>query len=238
MRRTTVLRRWPAWLAFVVWTLCPAALAADLWIQPEPATAPPGREIALRLFEGKPFAGVERSWPARRPDLFQRVWKKGRSNLAGRAGEAPAARFVAAEPGTQVVAYSSEADRAYCKAVIVVGSSAAGEPLRWSELGQRLEIVPQSDPVALLAGARELEVQVLFEREPLAGARVVAVPAAAPEQGLRATITDEVGLARLALDRPGWWLVRVRHKPRDEEGRLEAGGELTATLTIASGKGR
>jgi len=238
MSRSANRFRWPAWLACIGLLFSPSALGAAPWIQPEPAAPLPGQEIVLRLFEGKPFAGQERPYDSRRVDLFQRLWRKGRANLAGRDGQAPAARFVAADPGIQVVAYSAGAARGYAKAVIVVGAPAAGDPLRWSELGQRLELVPQSDPVELLAGAGALEVQLLFEREPLAGARVIAVPAAAPQEGLRAGLTDEVGLVRLALDRPGWWVVRARHTPRDEDGRLEAGGELTATLTIATGAGR
>jgi hypothetical protein len=225
-----------AFLAFAASASLSVALAGDLWIQPEPAAPSPGQQITLRLFEGEPFAGQERPSDPDRTERFLRLWKKGRANLAGREERAPAARFIAAEPGAQLIVYDSPSAGSYCKAVIVVGEPAAGDPLRWSELGQRLELVPQSDPVELLAGANTLDIQVLFEREPLAGARVVAFPAAAPREGLRAAITDEIGLVRLRLDHPGWWLVRVRHRPRGADGHSASGSELTATLTIAAGE--
>lgn len=224
-----------AWLACLALGSVPAALASDLWIQPEPAAPSPGQQVTLRLFEGQPFSGEERPFVADRADRFLRVWKKGRANLGGSEGRTPAARFVAAEAGAQLVVYSSDAAGSYCKALIVVGAPAPDDPLRWSEFGQRLELVPQTDPVELLAGAGALEAQVLFEREPLAGARVVAFPASAPKEGLRATVTDEIGLVKLKLDQPGWWLVRVRHRSRGENGRAENGRELTATLMIAAG---
>jgi len=227
-----------AWPTCIVLALCPAALAAEIWIQPAPVSPLPGQEVTLRLYEGDPFSGRERPWVAARTDPFQRVWKKGRASLAGGEGRPPASRFVAAEPGTHVVAYSSDAAGGYCKAVVVIGAASPGEPLRWSEVGQRLELVPQSDPVELLAAGGELVLQALFEREPLAGVRVVAIPEAAPQEGARSAVTDEIGLARLRLDRPGWWLVRVRHRPRDEEGRAATGEELAATLMIAAGSGR
>jgi hypothetical protein len=217
--------------------LCaPGALAGELWIQPEPPDPAAGQEITLRLFEGEPFAGEERPYTAERNGRFLRLWKKGRTGLTGLEGRKPAARFVAEEPGAQLIVLDAPSSGSYCKALVVVGAPGAGDPLRWSELGQRLELVPQSDPVELLAGASVLEVQVLFEREPLAGVRVAAVPASAPREGARSAVTDEIGLVTLTLDRPGWWLVRVAHRPRGGESRTAGGRELTATLMLAAGE--
>lgn len=199
------------------------ATAADLWVESGPPGARPGDAIAVRLFSGEPFAGTEQ--PYRADGLFQRLWRSGRANLSGAEGGLPAARFQAGEAGVQVIVYSDPDAGAFAKSVLVVGDAAVEDPLRYSELGQRLEIVPQSDPVELLRRGGVLEVQVLFEREPLAGARVVAVPQADPQGGLEAAITDEIGLARLQLGHGGRWLVRVRHRP-------SGGRALSSTLTL------
>jgi hypothetical protein len=201
------------------------ALAGELWIEAGPAPVEPGGEVVVRLYDGDPFAGSEQPYRAAAVGLFQRLWRAGRANLAGVEGAPPLARFRVDEPGVQVIVYNDGGARAFGKALLVVGDAPEGDPLRYSELGQRLEIVPQSDPVELLRRGGTLEVQVLFEREPLAGARVVAVPAADPSNGLEAAITDEIGLARLRLGRAGRWLVRVRHRPGDET-------RISSTLTL------
>jgi hypothetical protein len=209
--------------------------AADLWLQPGSATPSPGEEITLRLFEGKPFAGQELPYTDARSTLFQRLWRKGRAELDGRNGRTPFASFTAAEPGVQLIVLNVGGSASFCKALLVVGAAKAEDPVRYSEFGQRLEIVPQSDPTRLLRQGGALEVQVLFEREPLAGARIVAIPREAPEEGLQAALTDEIGLATLKLDRPGWWIVRVRHRPRSEFGRTVERTQLSSTLVLAAG---
>ena len=115
--------------------------------------------------------------------------------------------FTVTEPGTQLLVYDDGVQ--FCKAFVVAGHPAEGGQLHLSEVGQRLEIVPQTDPVALLEGADVLEVQVLFEREPLAFAMVEAIPIEATERTAVRARTDEIGLANLALTRVGPWLVRV-----------------------------
>jgi uncharacterized GH25 family protein len=107
--------------------------------------------------------------------------------------------------------------------LLVIDQAGTDNPIRWSELGQRLEIVPQSDPVKLARGGGKLEVQVLFEREPLAGARVRALPEADRSGGAKMATTDEIGLASVVLDRPGLWLVEV------------ARGNVLSTLVLSAG---
>jgi uncharacterized GH25 family protein len=199
----------------------------------EPPAPRPGDEVIVRLYEGEPFAGTETPVVDSGGVLFQRIWRAGRSNLAGGASGGAAARLAVSEPGTHLIVFSDPASGRYCKAIAVVGDAPAGDPLRYSEFGHRLEVVPQSDPVTLRSGAG-LEVQVLFEREPLAGARVVALPEAAPSDGLEAAITDEIGLAKLNLARAGRWMVRVRHRPGGRSG--EGSGTITATLTLHAGE--
>jgi hypothetical protein len=189
---------------------------AGLWIVPEPASAAANQEIAIRLFEGQPFQGEERTYRPAKGIRFQRLWKKGRENLS-------AAAFRPAEAGVQLIGYSSPATGNFCKLLTIVGDAAENDPLRWSELGQRLEIVPQSDPVILLRNGGMLQVQVLFEREPLADVRVFALPQAAPVEGRKPERTDEIGLVSFRLDRPGLWMIMVEQ------------AEMSATLVLRAG---
>ena len=76
-------------------------------------------------------------------------------------------------------------------------------------LGLRLELVPGSDPSAP-ADDEPLPFVLLHEGVPLAGAQVVAIPAA-DRAAPRSCRTDRHGRARLLLDRPGAWLVKVVH---------------------------
>ena len=209
--------------------------AADFWLQPGSPTPAPGDEITLRLYSGAPFAGEELPYTEARAELFQRLWRKGRSDLAGQPDRTPFTSFSATEPGIQLVVLNLGGSKEFCKALVVVGAAKAEDPVRYSEFGQRLEIVPQSDPAQLLRHGGSLEVQVLFEREPLAGARVVAIPQGAPREGLEAAITDEIGLATLKLGRPGWWMVRVRHRPRSEGAPTVERTQLSSTLVLAVG---
>jgi uncharacterized GH25 family protein len=125
----------------------------------------------------------------------------------------------------QLVGYASTAGGDYCKTLIVIGDAGEGDPLRYSELGHRLEIVPQSDPVALAKKAGRLELQVLFDREPLAGAVVTAVPRKAPSEGVLRARTDEIGLVEFAIDHSGLWMVAVERE------------SLSATLVLLVGGG-
>ena len=77
---------------------------------------------------------------------------------------------------------------------------------------QRLEIVPQTDPVKLSRDGGTLEVQVLYEREPLAGVRLLALPRGAAADEHVIAITDEIGVAKFDLTRAGLWLVELAYK--------------------------
>jgi hypothetical protein len=174
------------------------------------------------LYEGRPLDGGELPYREDDVGLFQRLWRQGRADLRAAEGSIPAASFVAEHAGVQLLAFvSSQGDR-FCKSLVVVGDPPEGDPLRWSELGQTLEIVPQSDPVTLVRRGGVLEVQVLFEREPLADAAVSFVPQSEPGAAVSLR-TDEIGVVRRRLDRAGLWLVRTAH------------GSRVATLTVVAG---
>jgi hypothetical protein len=213
-----------------------ASVAEELWIAADPPVAEPDGQIRVRLMQGKDFSGEEQAYDPFLSRRFQRVWNDGRSNLGAGNGTLPAATFRASAPGVELLAYESRPTRRgagsdqvthFCKALVVVDGAAEGASLPWSELGQRLEIVPQTDPVGLLRRGGTLEVQVLLEREPLAGAAVVAMPAGDPGTSRRA-VTDEIGLARLELDRQGTWLIKVLRKESQDE-------VLVSTLVLEAG---
>ncbi len=197
-------------------SIAPVFGSSDLWLLPEPSAPRPGQRVVVRLMQGAPFEGVR--VPAEGTRKLQRVWKGGRQS----ADEG----FAPSESGVQLVVYDDGAGR-YCKALVVVGEASADDPIRYSEVGHRLEIVPQTDPVALGRRGGGLEVQVLFEHEPLAGAIVAALPGRAPREGRRTAVTDEIGLARFVLDRAGTWMVRVTHPP----------AKARATLVLQAGEG-
>jgi len=206
---------------------------AVVWLAHDPAHPAPGEEVTVRLMEGEPFDGAERGHRFERSARLQHLWKGGRSNLGAgdRSGEV---RIRPDAAGVQLLAYSSAPTERlgaltshHAKALVVVGDAAPANPLRWSELGQRLEIVPQSDPVQLLRSGGQLEVQVLWEREPLVGVSVEALLRGGPRSGLKA-VTDEIGVARFDLTMPGSWIIRVEHDTRSDEGAVLA----LATLTL------
>jgi hypothetical protein len=208
------------------------------WIAAEPVDPRPGDEVAVTLMHGGPFAGVEQDYHEDRGALFQHLWKNGRANL-GVEGGSPAARIRPSEPGVHLLAYGSAAGgrEHYAKALLVVAGAVAGGPLRWSELGQRLEVVPQTDPVDLLRRGGRLEIQVLWEREPLAGATVLAVPRSAPRTAPQQSVTDEIGVATFDLDREDLWMIGVAHSAPTED-RRSARVDSTATLVLAAGPQR
>ncbi len=92
------------------------------------------------------------------------------------------------------------------KLALEVGS---GGPHRQptAPLGLTLEIVPERDVLSLAAGA-SLPVRVLFRGKPLAKALVIAREKGAPDAPMSVR-TDAHGRAKLVLDHPGAWLVKV-----------------------------
>lgn len=93
------------------------------------------------------------------------------------------------------------------KALIHAGPVRAGPADR--PLGFRLEIIAERNPYGLRPG-EALPVRLVYENRPLAGALVVAFTRDRPLSKLRAR-TDARGRARLALDRPGIWLLTAVH---------------------------
>jgi uncharacterized GH25 family protein len=204
--------------------------AATLWLEPSSLRPAEGEAIEMHLFLGERFTGDERALDAERVVSFQRLDQKSRRHLDRTEGQLPVASFKSGSAGVEIVALTWQGLKGayFCKTIQVVGDAEPGHPLRFSELGQRLELVPQTDPVLLSRRGGTFEVQVLFEREPLAGVRLLALPKGDAVEGALTAVTNEIGVATFELERPGGWLIEVAHK---------AGGDRTrATLVLGVGK--
>jgi uncharacterized GH25 family protein len=90
----------------------------------------------------------------------------------------------------------------YMKTLVQVGTKK--DPTFGAVLGQKYEIVPLEDPMAVPAGG-SLGIQVLFEGTPAADVRVVA---RSVEFGNVEARTDASGQVRLTLEGRGEWLIR------------------------------
>ena len=101
--------------------------------------------------------------------------------------------------------------RRYLKSLLVAGNQSTSTWKR--KLGHRLEILPLSDP-SLVKPGETLSVRVLFDARPLAAAQVTAFGRRAKKVTERSSRTDATGTARLKLDHPGEWVVRLVHMRR------------------------
>ena len=111
----------------------------------------------------------------------------------------------------------------HIKTILQVGESSTDS--YGHRFGYPVEIVPLANPGTLAAG-RTLEVLVLAEGEPVAGQLVYASyegfhshdETGSHREAVKLR-TDEAGVARVELTRPGRWYVRlIRMLPTDEEG--------------------
>ena len=98
----------------------------------------------------------------------------------------------------------------FLKSLVQVGQVADGD-LHERVLGQKIEILLRQNPYRLDAGD-DLEVQILFDGEPLRDKIVAAFnrDADGDISNFKAR-TDENGIARFTLQRTGAWLVRLVH---------------------------
>jgi hypothetical protein len=222
------IRRAAVWVGCFVLALTPAG-AATLWLEPDIVAPRANQPVQLRLMLGERFAGEERAIDGEAVVAFQRLRKNGRDNLPRDHATQPAASYTTGGAGVEIVTltWQGKTGDYFCKSVQVVGAAEPGHPLRYSETGQRLEIVPQTDPVELAREGGTLEVQVLYEREPLAGVRLLALPRGAAADEHVIAITDEIGVAKFELTRPGLWLVELAYK--------HEGARLRSTLVLRAG---
>jgi hypothetical protein len=235
-----MMQRTTPWLVVLVLAVPLSARAQTCYVVFEPTRPAPGDEVGVQLLSGIPFGDARTVHPEAEDVKLELLWRSGRDDL-GPAGPEGRLTIRPTEPGVHLVAFEQRDDTggagavaSFGKALLVVGQAVPGESIWRSELGHRLEIVPETDPVALAASGGTLVAQVLFRREPLPGATVVAVAEDAPEPSYRRAATDVLGRVRIELDRPGRWIVHLAHK--SFEGGAEPGWTLfQSTLLLSSG---
>ena len=114
------------------------------------------------------------------------------------------------EPHMGRGAVESERYRRTLKALVQVGSVTGGD-LHKRVVGQRVEILLLQNPYLLSPGDR-IEVQVLFEGEPLHGQLVKAFRDTGRGVITKSRArTDRNGIARFTLHDRGAWLIRLVH---------------------------
>lgn len=98
-------------------------------------------------------------------------------------------------------------------------------------VGQRLEIVPLSNPLVLKPGD-SLRLRVLYEGKPLAGARIEVGDGATPhkEEDIPRYTTDGNGVAIVPIRKAGFVLLAVDHETQSPDSQLADKERMTATL--------
>ncbi|HWO18408.1 MAG TPA: DUF4198 domain-containing protein [Kofleriaceae bacterium] len=99
----------------------------------------------------------------------------------------------------------------YLKTLIQLGP--ARDETYAASAGQRIEILPEANPVFVEPGAT-LPVLVRFEGQPLANAWVEAFSRNGADIRGASYTTDVAGRIRVAIDRRGVWLIRLVHMVR------------------------
>ena len=142
-----------------------------------------------------------------------------------------ASRGESDEPGREIFSRCA-------KALVTAGGGDAAAAAGFDRpLGFPLELVPERDPAALVAGER-LPIQLLLEARPLSGALVVATRRGQPDAAWSGR-TDAAGLVRLPLDAPGDWLITAVHMMEAPPRSAADWHSLWASLTFQThGAGR
>ncbi len=174
-------------------------------------------------------AGLAAAWVELKPkslelkpgEVAEYLEEIGETEALGRLAGRPPARW-------------REVYRKHAKAFLRVGTPQGDRS--WGEpVGMTLEIVPESDPTALVAGD-VLPVRVLEGGRPLANFPLAAVSAGRKDR--RIARTDAEGRARIAFDLAGPWLLAgTRLSPSTKPGVEWESDFTTLTLAVASGPG-
>ena len=117
----------------------------------------------------------------------------------------------------------------FAKALVAVGGGTDGFD---AVVGQRLELVPLTDPAKVKVG-QDLPVRVLFDGQP-SPATVLATYdgfTKTPNTFAYYTETDDTGVAQIRITHPGLWLVRTEITSSPADGSLDQ-EVLRSTLTF------
>lgn len=179
----------------------------------------------LLLTRAAETPGIAVAWVELKPKSIDLAANEVAEYLA-EIGYPELARDLAAKPPSRW----RELYRKHAKTFVRIGAGEADGSWR-DPVGMDLEIVPESDPTALRAGA-SLSVRVLGGGKPLEGFPLAAVSAAGPGRTLARTDAD--GRARFALDRAGPWLLAGTKLARSARPDADwESGFTTLTLSVA-----
>ena len=184
----------------------------------------PVAPAALRLRAAAPAAGVAALWVELHPrtlDLEDALVEEYLREIGAWDSAGAEWRAAGRKPWRETYVKCA-------KSFVRVGDSAAGAPAAWSEpVGLALEIVPEVDPTALVAGS-QIPLRLLRGGAAMAGQPVMAeAPGGKP---LHAQ-TDKDGRVVFVLDGEGPWLIKSTALRRKGDSR-EWDSEFT-TLTVA-----
>lgn len=124
-----------------------------------------------------------------------------------------------------------EVYRRYAKSLLAVSGRSDNFDFK-KPLGLRLEILPLTSPYSLKKD-QVLEVQLLYENRPLAGAQIMAMSKTKPKDQI-VQRTDRAGRARFVLSHADVWLMNAVHMipaPADAKADWES---FWASLTFAT----
>jgi len=123
----------------------------------------------------------------------------------------------------------------FAKAFVDIGDvESMDQDAPWSRIvGHPIEIVPQQNPNRLVSGG-QLDVQVLYDSEPLAGAPLRAGKAGTGTEEVILT-TDESGNATATFTSDGRWYLRTIHMVRLEDDTEAEWESFWATMTFEVG---
>lgn len=233
--------------------------AHDFWIEPSTFRPAAGTTFTASLRVGQDFMGDPLPRNGGLMDSFTLRDSKGERPINGFENQDPAGYIKLEQPGTALLGYRSKgslleitpakfaqflreeglapiAEKTavhrehfyrYAKAIVSTPGAAAksSSSVVMRPLNYRLELVPVTDPLS----AAPLDLRLLFEQKPLAGALVVAISRA---DGTRVEgRTDARGRVKLALPR-GVWLVKAVHLVPAQKSAGVPWDSLWASLTF------
>jgi nickel transport protein len=114
----------------------------------------------------------------------------------------------------------------FAKALLNSGSASRGFD---RVVGHRLELVPRTDPFA--TGGGDLQLEVMFDGKPLAGATVHAYGEGSTDP--TKYVADRAGIARLRPSRAGQQILSVSHELPSRHPDLATRDVYTATLVFS-----
>ncbi len=157
------------------------------------------------------------------------------------------ARYTTTKPGLHVVSHELDTLHGKIRAIksaktyFVVGpnpTATKGPLMRCDRpLGHPLELVPLTNPVTESGPNKPIRVRVLFERQPLANARVTFIPRGQQlAEGFDETherMTDAKGEAEFTPTEANVILVVIHHREPERSGDGYDSTAYSATLTVA-----